>query len=110
MDDVFARGGYEFIRHGLLNDWKIPTYGGVYIIEHKVDKDPQLIWYKPLYIGEAGDLSERVIPSHKTIRLIVRDFPISELYVSTHRDRSESSRKHKEEKLRSIYDRTYNKI
>ena len=58
MGDVFNRGGYEFIRHGLLNNCKIPTYGGVYIIEHRVDTNPQLIWYKPLYIGEAGDLSK----------------------------------------------------
>lgn len=97
------RGRYDFTSHKSLDIWDPLSHGGVYLISSKVDTNPQLIWYKPLYFGETKNFSERVTSNHEKYNCWKEYSNQTKLYICTHRDDSECSRKLKEEELRGIY-------
>lgn len=66
---------------GLLASTFIPSFGGLYVIMvHDPTWSP--LPYRPIYIGQAEELSERVCPSHEKYPSWIRAASGAYLYVA----------------------------
>ena len=78
-------------------DSNFPTYGGIYVISRKQDN-----MYKPLYVGQTQDFSDRLTTNHENYDCWIKHSDSCPLYVSLHREDDEDTRFTKESDIIDI--------
>ena len=90
---------YNFTPPKQLDGWKLPSYGGVYIITHLINQKPWKLKYEELYIGETENFFERFDGGHNKHDCCKLHSKGKKLYVSTHKEDRPKERKEKEQTL-----------
>lgn len=91
-------GNYEFTDPEYLSEYNMPNYGGVYAIMFRPKHLSKPTTYRVLYFGITKNFSTRGIDeSHHDYNCWIKNTRKNVLYVSIHKETSESMREQKEQ-------------
>ena len=101
--------GFGFTPPEQLGTSKLSSHGGIYIITCVYDPVNNPKRHTPLYFGQAGNIEERVTQHHEKYKCWKIFSSSKKLYIRTHQDDNEISRKRKESEMLRNYKPVCNK-